>query len=769
MSRRPADDVFRNVPAPPASDPSFGDPLFDPTPEQYDALGRWLDGLDAHVPPPPETNPRQLQPYRDAGLADALIPLHRWNHSDEKGERGKTPRDPQWRRRMYTPAEIQQWIENGSYNDPGGNVGFRIPPGWIVFDYDPRNVPEGRDVLAEFRQKYGIDLMAFPRVRTGSGGLHAYGRAPIDLRVRNALEELHGIEFKALGRQVVAPGSIHPCGFPYCWLAGPPLKEAPEWPQQLLDAIKRPEPQAGAQEEIPLTEAEALLRRLDPTDFQDHDRWLELMMAFHSATGGSAEAADVFIDWSTSDPAYTNHGELIRQRWDSLKVRAGGVTVGTLYHRVIEKHGHVPPAPPETVFDAVGGGEADASSRRPAFTRDANGKILKTLGNAMEAIRALGIDPQYDWFRHRIALRGDLRPLAEYKVGDIWDDNVKTVVKVLISERDKVEFNQLSEAAHALGLENSYDSLVEYLDSLSWDGKPRIAEFFSTYCGSENTAYVRGVARVFFLGAVARAYRPGIKFDTMVVLESPQGQNKSGMLDRLGGDFYSDGISQRGLAHPDTVDSMQGQWIIEVPELAATKRTDVETLKAFLSRRKDRARLAYKESSADYPRRCVLVGTTNDASYLRDHTGGRRFLPVTIKRADLGAVERDRHQLWAEAVAEWNSASAAARQRGEPEWKVLVLDERLWEAAAAEQEARTPEDPWVDLVREWLDGRPDRVVVGVRELLAEAIGKPGGRCGQEDSARLRVVMSRLGWEHAGKDGAHDPVLKKTVKGYRRCS
>lgn len=154
------------------------------------------------------------------------------------------------------------------------------------------------------------------------------------------MEGYDGIEFKGHGRQVVAPGSSHPdTRRAYLWddLAPPLRGDAPSAPSNLIELIRRPERSAGAEpgDRSP-EDLERLLDGLDPTDFRDQAKWLELMMACHHATAGHGR--DEFISWSTSDPSYANDAWRIGRRWDSLHAEKGGraVTERTLFKALID-------------------------------------------------------------------------------------------------------------------------------------------------------------------------------------------------------------------------------------------------------------------------------------------------------------------------------------------------------------------------------------------------------------------------------------------------
>lgn len=192
----------------------------------------------------PRPDPRELDPLIEAGLP--LIPLtHR---KDKVRHPGKQPRDEGWNdpEVKYDAADMRAWLA-----DDKGSVGNPLSNEDLVVDFDPRNDPKGRpadELLRIVEEKLGIDLSAAPRVRSGGGGLHVRLRKPAGLKKRELFRAELGFDFgkaveiKSAGRQVVAPGSVHPeTGFVYRWenLAGPLV--IPPAPQELLDAI----PDAG--------------------------------------------------------------------------------------------------------------------------------------------------------------------------------------------------------------------------------------------------------------------------------------------------------------------------------------------------------------------------------------------------------------------------------------------------------------------------------------------------------------------------------------------
>lgn len=308
------------------------------------------------------TDALALAPYVAAGMQ--LVPLHHHAFEDEyKGKRrrrGKSPLHRNWTTRPYRNDEQVEHMRRGD------NVGVRLTASDLVLDVDPRGFPEGEDLTTDnpFRRlcrDVGLDPDLYPWVETGSGGLHVYMTKPADVSTRDSLNDQYpGVEFKSLGRQVVAAGSVHPDTLRrYIWEDLRPELEpdgAPPAPKLLVDLIRRPTgSKASGGGEHDQEELAEMLDALDPEDFRDHDRWLTLMQACHHATAGDGRAE--FVEWCTRDPAYSDHGTLVGLRWDSLHADAAGarVTYRTL-HKLLRDAGAesaIPRKPARDDFDEV--------------------------------------------------------------------------------------------------------------------------------------------------------------------------------------------------------------------------------------------------------------------------------------------------------------------------------------------------------------------------------------------------------------------------------
>ena len=239
---------------------------------------------------------------------------------------------------------------------------------------------------------------------------------------------------------------------------------------------------------------------------------------------------------------------------------------------------------------------------------------------------------------------------------------------------------------------NAFHPVQDYLNGLTWDGTPRLETVFIDFLGAEgNEHFIRAVTRKWFCGAVARVMNPGCKFDSAIVLYGTQNFGKSSFSDILSKGWFND--STISMDSKDGYASLHGNWIIELAELASTKRCDVETVKTFLSKREDTYRPAYGRHVATFKRQCVFFGTTNEDEYLKDRTGNRRFWPITVtKKMDLNKFAATIDQIWAEAVVVWKS--------GEKIWlDTPQLEQELLEAQAP----RMVQDDMEGMLREYLD------------------------------------------------------------------
>jgi predicted P-loop ATPase len=308
----------------------------------------------------------------------------------------------------------------------------------------------------------------------------------------------------------------------------------------------------------------------------------------------------------------------------------------------------------------------------------------------------------------------------------------------------------LAGAVSVVAERNTFDPVRDWLDTLEWDDTPRLPQFASVYLGAENTPIHSAYALCWLISAVARVYEPGCQADHMLTLVGPQGGNKSTFYRTLAvrPEWFTDSLpslSDRKAA----AEILHGKWIVEHAELDQLGRAQLSTAKAWLTARADDYRAAYAKRANSHPRRCVFGASTNEDAFLRDATGTRRFWPVTVGAINLGALERDLTQLWAEAVH---------RFRAGEQWH--LTDPALIDAARDTQEGRYQLDAWELLVERWLkleaieatslarrtSADPEPVRVTLAQALEGAISLKPDRWDQVAQNRVARCLQHLGWE-----------------------
>lgn len=281
--------------------------------------------------------------------------------------------------------------------------------------------------------------------------------------------------------------------------------------------------------------------------------------------------------------------------------------------------------------------------------------------------------------------------------------------------------------------ENILSPVRHYLEELSWDCIPRVGGWLIKYCGATDTAFNRAVGEKWLISAVARAFDPGCKVDTALIFEGTQGAGKSETFRTLASEeWFHDGLGDLG--NKDASAGLKGKWIIELPELAAVRRTDVESVKAFLSRTHEKYRPPYGNVEVIEPRRCVFAGTTNRQDWLADDTGGRRFWPVEVKNINLKDLASDRNQIWAEAVEMY---------RTKQKWWLDPDEERMGATLVIQ---RTTDEPWTADVLKYAEKRSE---VSTKEILL-ALSIELTRQTKADSMRVSGILTRAGWKRDGQ-------------------
>ena len=310
---------------------------------------------------------------------------------------------------------------------------------------------------------------------------------------------------------------------------------------------------------------------------------------------------------------------------------------------------------------------------------------------------------------------------------------------------------KINDAVTAVLTRHSYHPIKDYLKGLVWDGKQRLDRLIIDYMGAEDTELNRAMTRKHFTAAVARIFNPGIKYDQCLIMAGPEGVGKSTLLSKMAGrEWFNDSITTT--EGKEGMEQLRRSWIIELGELSSIKRSDVEQVKAYLSKQVDIYRAAYDRRVSERPRQCVFFGTTNEAFFLKGDTGNRRFWVITVdpnlrKVANwYDQVEEDRDQLWAEAVEYF--------RRGE----LLILDRRLEQEARKVQEAHNDDsdDPMAALLYKFLDQLlpvdwPTRNVQERRNYLRDADLRENGTEQRERVSAVEFICEQLGRDMTDKD------------------
>ncbi len=294
--------------------------------------------------------------------------------------------------------------------------------------------------------------------------------------------------------------------------------------------------------------------------------------------------------------------------------------------------------------------------------------------------------------------------------------------------------DRVHEAAEIVARGTPKNCLVAWLESLQWDGTQRLHDTLPRGFGTPLDLYHVRVGECWIISMVARALQPGCKVDTMPVFEGSQGAGKSSALAILGGDWF--GECHEDFGSKDFVLSLKGRWLIEVAEMHAFRRADVDRLKGIMSTRIDRVRLPYGRITEEHPRQSVFAGTTNRDDWQADDTGARRFWPVRCGFLAPEWLREHREQLFAEAVVRFRA--------GETWWGVPT------QAAATHTDERRPEDPWEEIIAGYLD---EHRTYSARELLANPLQIDIERQSNAAAKRVGVILRRLGWSsYVARDG-----------------
>jgi predicted P-loop ATPase len=314
----------------------------------------------------------------------------------------------------------------------------------------------------------------------------------------------------------------------------------------------------------------------------------------------------------------------------------------------------------------------------------------------------------------------------------------------LAEEGYKVSKEMALDCLVQVAREHPYDPVRLYLEHVAAKVTPtyidRIASTYLRPCDAdlkEPTLYDAMLKKT-LIGAVRRIYEPGCKHDYACVLMGDQGARKSSFWGALGGPFFSDAL--RDISSKDDLMVLHRSWLMEWAELDhITGKKHAGQVKAFLSQSTDMFRVPYGKATEAFPRRCIIVGSTNrDSGFLVDDTGNRRFwvVPVTCTLKD----PIDVPNLLLERDAIW-SAAVAAYKAGEG--NELAAEQHA--AVEAENETYLISNPWQNAVETYVTHRITVEPLTTEEILLQAIQKPLERQTRADQMQVASILKDLGW------------------------
>lgn len=313
-------------------------------------------------------------------------------------------------------------------------------------------------------------------------------------------------------------------------------------------------------------------------------------------------------------------------------------------------------------FAGIEGDEEDGSWREE-LEIDKKGNYAGTLPNIqliLENDPALKGHLRRDIFNHQDVIVGSLpwrTPRDHYD--SFWSNADDAELRCYLAGKpwEINSVQKIQDAFESVLGKHKFHPIRDYLNGLFWDGVERLDTLYIDYFGTKDTELNRAMTRKVFTAAVARVMEPGTKFDYVLTIIGEEGKGKSSILAKMGMSWFSDTFNR--VDGKEGMEQLQKVWLLELGELSAYKKADVETMKGFLSKKEDTFRPAFGRKVETFPRQCVFFATTNEVNFLRGDTGNRRFWPLVtfeqppIKDIWVDLTQIEVNQLWAEAYTRY--------------------------------------------------------------------------------------------------------------------
>lgn len=669
---------------------------------------------------------------------------------------------------------IQNWVDTipGTYNERNlpGNYGVALRAGDLVIDVDPRNFAKGDAPLKRLIAIVG-PLSSF-LVRTGGGGLHLYLRKSPDISVVNGLKDFPGIEFKSAGRQVVGPYSIHPdSGKEYVVVSGNP-QNITEAPAALLALIKKtdvPFSDVGGTGEY---KNDAATQGRYAAYLQDvAEPSVEGRGGDNNAFRVAAHGRDLGLPPATCWELMLEYwNKRCQPQWDAEELKTKVVNayrfaagpLGAQHPEAVFKDVVVPPNPKLAA-------KIKKEPEVVAWVTDNNGKMKKCFQNLVMHLQYPPAGLVGVFGHNEFTGRYEFTDPAPWHHGrmpgylGVGDNDLKLLKGHLaIKHGYEADITNIEEAVTVIAHANKFHPVRDFLDGLVWDKTPRLDTWLTDHLGVEDSEYTRACARKTLCAAVSRVYRPGCKFDHVLVFEGLQGIGKSTVCKILGGPWAADFTLDPH--NKDSIQLMQGRWIIEMAEMETSRKADLQALKAFVSRPKDEARLAYGRAVGEFPRQSIFIASINpgaDGTYLQDDEN-RRWWPVMCRprggQVDFKALKEARDQLFAEAVMRCRTG------KGEP---LYMETQELKDAARDVVGERHSEHSWTERIAQWIhecdkNVETRRDFLTSREVYVDAMQGMDKQFDRKSQLNIANVLYTLGWRQG-----HKRIDGRFMRGFTR--
>lgn len=645
-----------------------------------------------------------------------------------------------WTEKTATARELERWAQEEDY---GICVQCRNVR---ALDIDVPDVRLSDEIEAAFLR--ALDRSGLPaRVRSGTGKRLLAFLLQSPLRKRSFPVEGGLVELLATGQQFIAVGQ-HPSGNRYEWVGGLPDDIPPITSEQLehaWDTIRdefavAPERRARERREGSGVDSDATDDFADwlEANWETYDRRGDKLFvecpwkSGHSGDSGETEAA-----WLLAGTGGYQQGH-----YECLHASCGGRSDEEFLDAVGYRLAQFD-CLPEIVAPKRQGQrfiEGRGDLPLPGFKRDKQGEIEPVIENVVAGVavpQLSGFDVRFDTFRAEtmVAERPDeWRPYHD-------SDGVRMRINLASGRFKPVGKEMMRDAIMAVAWDRKFDTARIWLEEVvpPWDGVPRIETSLSTYFRADDTPYTRACGEYLWTALASRVLDPGCQADMALVFVSPeQGMRKSSGVAALAPAREFFGEVNLEVRDNDLSRKLRGKLVVELAELRGLKTRDSESIKAWVTQRDEEWTPKYMEANTRFPRRCILIGTTNDDEFLGDPTGERRWLPMRVKgQAHTDLLERDRLQLWAEGRERW------------------LVDGQLWEAAErlakAEHGTFKERDTWEERIVSWLNEKDlagdtplAKGYVRGGEVLAGALGFDPKHVKKSEEMRVARALVAIG-------------------------